>query len=128
MPKLFSDEQLQALYGVQGIRWAFPTIPRENRSRNVGKELTADVFEFIEGCTDECVYDNNIIGRITAEFIESQPMEWLEKLYDWISDNKDRVNKARTAPIFFNQHGKACAVCVEDGSAQLFGGSPIFEA
>lgn len=120
VPKLFSDEQLQALYGVQGIRWAFPTIPRENRSRNVGKELTADVFEFIEGCTDECVYDNNIIGRITAEFIESQPMEWLEKLYDWISDNKDRVNKARTAPIFFNQHGKACAVCVEDGSAQLY--------
>ena len=120
VPKLFSDEQLQALYGVQGIRWAFPSIPRENRSRNVGKELTADVFEFIEHCTNECVYDNNIIGRISAEFIEAQPMDWLEKLYEWIADNDQRVRKARTAPIFFNQHGKACAVNTEGSAVQLY--------
>ena len=120
VPGLFSDEQLQALYGVQDIRWAFPTIPRENRSRNVGKELTADVFNFIEECTDECVYDNNIIGKITAVFIECQSMDWLEKLYDWIAANDQRVRKARTAPIFFNQHGKACAVSAENGTIQLY--------
>jgi len=120
VPSLFSDEQLQSLYGVQGVRWAFPTIPRENKSRNVGKELTADVFDFIEKCTDECVYDNNLIGRITADFIERQPMEWLEKFYDWIADNKDRVRKAQTAPIFFNQHGKACAVSAKNGTVQLY--------
>ena len=120
VPSLFSDEQLQSLYGVQGIRWAFPTIPRENKSRNVGKELTADVFDFIERCTAECVYDNNLIGRITAEFIEHQPMEWMEKFYDWIADNKDRVRKAQTAPIFFNQHGKACAISAENGTVQLY--------
>ena len=120
VPALFSDEQLQALYGVQGICWAFPTIPRENKSRNVGKELTADVFDFIENCTDECVYDNNLIGLITAAYIERQSMEWLEKLYDWIAANDQRVRKARTAPIFFNQHGKACAVSAENGTVQLY--------
>lgn len=120
VPRLFSDEQLQALYCVDGLKWAFPTIPQENRWRNVGKSLTADVFDFIEECAGGCIYDNNIIERITADFIKRQPMEWLEKLYDWISDNKDRVNKARTAPIFFNQHGEACAVSAEDGSEQLY--------
>ncbi len=120
VPRLFSDEQLQKLYGVQGIKWAFPTIPRENRSRNVGKELTADVFEFIEDCTEECVYDNHLIARINADFIEQQPMEWLERLYDWIADNDQRVRKARTAPIFLNQNGRACAVNTEDGAIQLY--------
>jgi hypothetical protein len=120
VPVLFSDDQLQALYGVHGIRWAFPTIPRENKSRNVGKELTSDVFDFIENCTDECVYDNNLIGRITAEFIEHQSMEWVEKLYDWIAANDQRVRKAKTAPIFFNQHGKACSVSAENGTVQLY--------
>lgn len=119
-PVLFSDSQLESLYGVSGIKWAFPTIPRENRSRNVGKELTSDVFDFIEYCTYVCVYDNNLIGRLSADFVEAQPMEWLEKLYDWIADNKDRVNKARTAPIFFNQHGKACAVADEKGNPILY--------
>ncbi len=120
VPRLFSDEQLQKLYGIQDLKWAFPTIPRENRSRNVGKELTADVFEFIEESTEECVYDNHLIGRMNAGFIEHQPIEWLEKLYDWIADNDQRVRKARTAPIFFNQQGKACAVSTEDDTVNLY--------
>lgn len=120
VPRLFSDDQLQALYGVKGARWVFPTIPQENRWRNVGKELTADVFEFIDNCADGYVSDNNIIDHINAEFIESQTMEWREKLYDWIAANDQRVRKARTAPIFLNQDGRACAVNTEDGAIQLY--------
>ena len=120
VPNLFSDAQLQSLFGVRDIKWSFPSIPRENKSRNVGKELTADVFDFIESCSVKCVYDNNIIERITAEFVEAQSMAWLEKLYDWIAANDQRVRKARTAPIFFNQRGKACSVNADDDSAQLY--------
>ncbi len=120
VPRVFSDDQLQSLYGVKGIGLAFPTIPQENKWRNVGKDLTADVFDFIEKCTNECVKDNDLIGHITAAFIERQPMAWLESLYDWIAANDQRVRKARTAPIFFNQHGKACAVKAEDDTDQMY--------
>lgn len=121
LSKLFSNEQLQELYGDKGIRWAFPTIPHENKSGNVASEI----FAFIKSCTckidgAEAVTDINIIGKITPEFTEAQKLDWLGDLYTWIYENNERRQKARTAPIFINQRGKACAAFNEKLERQLY--------
>ena len=101
LPSIFPDDKLQALYGPD-VHWVF-------RSKWNDSALDSDVSDFIDGCTKHSPSEVQVLDRITAEFIESQPIDWLSKFYKWIGMSEDRRKKAAKLPIFLDKNDKAVA-------------------
>ena len=101
LPSIFPDDKLQALYEPD-VHWVF-------RSKWKDSALDSDVSDFIDECTKHSPSEVQVLDRITAEFIESQPMDWLSKFYKWIGMSEDRRKKAAKLPIFLDKNDKAVA-------------------
>ena len=110
---LFPDEKLQALYGNTDISWVF-------QSRWKDQSRDKSTVSFIRECISETPSDTALLDRISPEFIEVQPIEWLSRLYKWLDESEERRNKAKRLPIFLNAQGKAVAAFDQKGDHILF--------
>lgn len=124
--ELFSNEQLAMLSKNETAKWVFTSFGRQDTRRknealtNYIDSITAvwlDEGDILKGWSFEggASYDG-----ITAEFIESQPIEWLHRFYKWIAETKGRTELIPTKPIFLNQEGKAVAAFDDKKHAILF--------
>jgi hypothetical protein len=112
-PIVFSDEKLQSLYDDPSIHWVF-------RLKWNDYDINSSLSRFIEDCVQDSPTDIAILDRITSDFIEKQPMEWLSNFYKWVSESSERRNKARKLPIFLNNTGKAIAAFDKKDQKILF--------
>ncbi len=120
--QLFSDAQLNDILDEEherqgAMRWVFASFPQKRKSIN---QLDYYVYNFIEECIDETVFEKQMITAISGGFIERQTREWLLSFYKWIAGNDARMDAAKTVPIFLDQKGEACAAFNDDGRRNLF--------
>lgn len=113
LPFVFPDEKIQSLYGNQDIHWVF-------RTKWKDADLDYMLSYFIGECVSASPTEVELLGRISAGFIEAQPLEWLSAFYKWLDESKDRRNKARKLPIFLNRNGKAVAAFDQKDQRILF--------
>lgn len=124
--ELFSDEQLEALCENKNTKWVFTSLGRQDTLRK-DKSLT----NYIDSITKVRLNEEDILdGRnmkngekfsgISAEFIESQSIEWLHSFYKWVFETTNRTKIVKKKPIFLNQDNKAVAAFDERGQAILF--------
>lgn len=127
LPKLFSDNQLAMITNDGKARWAFPSKGRRNTIRNKNSELR----EFVDLITYEWLNEDDILkgwsyehgikfDGLNINFIEAQPLEWLDKLYTWILESKSRTEAIKTKPIFLDTNNNAVAIFNESGIKTLF--------
>lgn len=124
--ELFSNEQLAVLSKNETAEWVFTSFGRQDtRRKNVAltdyiDSITAVWLDEGDILKDWSFEDGTPCNGITAEFIESQPIEWLHRFYKWIAETKGRTELIRTKPIFLNQDGKAVAAFDTKKQAILF--------
>ena len=117
--ELFSNEQLEILVENKDAKWILPSKGYETYYR--ARDGKADYLRgILDRWTDYYITDVRIIEILTADFIEAQKKSWIIKLYSFILETDRRLEKARTAPIFINQKGKASAAYNSQGVATLF--------
>lgn len=135
LPQLFSNAQLADISDNENAHWVFTTLGRDETQRNnkalysyvdslVRTNINEDViiggrsrdFVYIRGARQ---YLENIKG-ITAEFIETQPFEWLHGFYKWLSETKHRKEISVTKPVFLDQNGNAVAAFDDNDQLILF--------
>lgn len=123
LTELFSDSQLADICSNPYAHWVFVTLGRDDVQR-YNKEL----FKYLDSITKTALSEQHLIrGRftdfskkskdiegITSKFIEKQPIDWLFKLYKWLSETSSRVELAKYAPIFLDQNSRAVSA-YEDG-------------
>lgn len=124
--KLLSNEQLATLSGNASAKWVFTTFGRQDTLRK-NKPLK----EYIDSITEVWLGEDDILkgwsfengdsySGITAEFIETQPIEWLHSFYNWLSETDHRTEISKTKTIFLNQQKKAVAAFDAKAKAILF--------
>ena len=113
--EIISNQQLAALIGNEHAKWVFVSLGRAETQR-ADKMLSAYIDSLTQGWLDE----EKIIEKITGEFIETQPIEWLHKFYSYVSETTGRTRLIKTKPIFLNQDNKAVAALDTEGQTILF--------
>ena len=113
--KLFSDEQLAALYGNESAHFVFTTRGRDETKRNA-PQLCAFIDSIVNDTTD----DASIANHIDSAFIEAQETAWLHDFYRWITNSKERQKMFKEKPIFINREGRATRAFDKSGNAILF--------
>ena len=129
---LFSNDQLSLICRNQSARWVFiskwhdslesSNHPLCNFIESI-VETKLNEVDILKGRqVDYYHYKNNLpeIKGITDEFIESQPISWLHKFYNWLSRSKNRKSIAKNKPFFLNQKGKAVAAFDEKNQLKIF--------
>lgn len=106
---LFSDQQLALLIDEEDAKWVFRNLVRNQ----TGKD--EDLREYIENCTYDWFEISHLLGYIDAVFIEKQPKEWLNKLYEYLLKNNSYWSDVRTKPIFINSEQKAVPAFEKNG-------------
>ena len=103
--KLFSDEQLAALYGNESAHFVFTTRGRDETKRNA-PQLCAFIDSIVNDTTD----DASIANHIDSALIQAR----------WISNSKERQKMFKEKPIFINREGRATRAFDKSGNAILF--------
>lgn len=111
--QLFDDERLKLLTDNPNAAWAFRSISEKHvggaaLNRYI-REVVADSFE-----------DENLLPNLKEEFIEKQPIEWLRKLYRYLTETELRMKLTRFLPIFLDQKRWARSAFSPDGRETLF--------
>ncbi len=113
--QVFSDKQLALLIGNRDARWVFTSVGRQETYRR-----NRPLCNYIDSITQDWVDEEDLIKKITAEFIESQPLEWLHGFYKYVAETKGRTDLIKMKPVFLNQSGKAVPAFDEQGQLILF--------
>jgi len=114
LAKVFSNNQLQSLTKNKNAKWAFPSL---STPTNYGRNVK---FDYIREVIQNVVTENTLINCLNNDFIETQRIEWLHTLYNYISSNKERKRRIKTKPIFLDSEGKAVAAYDTNEQAILF--------
>ena len=128
LTKLFSNEQLGEIVGNPNAEWVFTTIGRESTQKS-----NSALAGYLDSVVNTYLSEDNILdGRtrfydlsfmvygISGEFIEHQPIEWLHRFYEWLSESKPRQRKVRTKAIFLDKDKKAAAAFDSNDQPILF--------
>jgi len=105
---LFNHKQLSILVGKENAKWVFSSISRTDDK---------DIRDYIDGgfrdkresylIKASVDIENKIANLITAEFINKQPIVWLHKFYEYLSERKSYFDNFKNKPIFLNSEGQA---------------------
>ena len=114
LAEVFSNEQLACLTKIDDAKWAFATL---STPRSAGRSVK---FDYIRAVVKNTVTDNSIIDLMDKPFIESQKINWLHLLYEYISVNTARTKRIKTKPIFLDSNCKAVAAFDAKEQAILF--------
>lgn len=110
---IFSDEQLRELVGNPDAAWVFTTISR--------RESDKDVKDYVDSITCKFITEENLFRYVDKKFIESQPIAWFEKFYEWIAEPKaNRIPTAKVKPFFLDVQRNAVAAFNGNGEPILF--------
>lgn len=110
--ELFSDKQLAELTGTSDANWVFRTRGKKD-VQNVNKVLASYIDG--SGARNWNRKDHNLIvasldpesmlKKITPDFIAKQPIEWLHKLYLYLTERKSYQGFVKDKAIFLDQNG-----------------------
>ena len=114
LAEVFSNEQLACLTKINDAKWAFATL---STPRSAGRSVK---FDYIRAVVKNAVTDNSIIDLMDKPFIESQKIDWLHLLYEYISVNTARTKRIKTKPIFLDSNCKAVAAFDAKEQAIMF--------
>jgi len=112
--ELFSDEQLEQLTGVADACWVFRS--RGKKDVQAGNRKLAD---YIDGgdarswnqkdshLVKSSLDPENLLKKISHEFIAAQPKTWLHRFYAYLSERISYQKFVKNKPIFLDQNGRA---------------------
>ncbi len=83
LPHLFTNEQLATLYNNRSAKWVFTSKGATNL-QSADKELA----EYIRDLTSSVIEPKAVLVKINHEFIQSQNIQWLHKLYEYLSERR----------------------------------------
>lgn len=107
---LFSNEQLTQLCNNPCAKWIIPSISLEKYYRAQASDSADIRYSYIVNEMEiSGLRDLNLIDKLTAEFMNKQPLEWAFKLYEFLVGTKDRIERCKTKPILFDQNHNATA-------------------
>lgn len=121
--ELFSDNQLAHLTGTKSAHWVFRSLGKKNTEKN------SILANYIDGGDARAwnrkepnlivssLDPEEVLKRITADFIAAQPQQWLHKFYAYLSERVSYQKFVKDKPIFLDQDGKAAPAF--DGKGQL---------
>lgn len=110
---LLTSRQLGLLFGNNDICWGFSSV----NSSNVDYEKVC----FVRECCGNIVSWSSIQSRLTAEFIECQPIPWFEGFFEYLGKkNFEDLDSCKTLPIFLNGAGMAVSAFDRDGYNILY--------
>ncbi|AEW03641.1 superfamily I DNA/RNA helicase [Sulfobacillus acidophilus DSM 10332] len=115
IPEIFSDSQLAYLCQNNNAQWVFTSFGRDETLR-ANSELT----NYIDAITKDWFNHEDMIGFVSAEFIEIQPIDWLHQFYKYVADTAGRTKLIKTKKVFLNQDSKAVAAFDATGQPILF--------
>ena len=124
--ELLSDTQLALLTGTTEAKWIF-TSRGKKEVQNTNKVL-AEYIDGGDGRTKDkksnliisSFTPEDVLKNITGNFIESQPIEWLHRLYNYLSERVSYQRFVKKTPIFLDQNNKAVAAFDEKDQPILF--------
>lgn len=112
--ELFSDMQLAQLTGTENANWIFRSRGKKD-VQNVNKALA----DYIDGGDARVwsIREPNLIvssldpeatlKKLTADFIASQSIKWLHRLYIYLAGRNSYQKIVKDKPIFLDQQGQA---------------------
>ncbi|EPX8933368.1 DEAD/DEAH box helicase [Morganella morganii] len=122
--ELFSDRQLAQLTGTENASWIF-----RSRGKKDVQSVNKVLVDYIDG-GDARVWSlrepnlivssldpETVLKKITADFIASQSIEWLHRLYAYLAGRDSYQKFVKNKPIFIDQQGQA--IPAFDGKNQL---------
>lgn len=110
---LFTPKQLGALLGMPNVCWGFASVN--------GSTVSNEKENFIKECCANIVSWSSIKLKLTADFLERQPIAWFEKLFDYIVQNNPwNLDPYKTLPMFLDGAGKAVPAFDADGNHVLY--------
>lgn len=124
---LFSEQQLEQLTSTQDAKWIFRS--RGKKDVLSGNRVLADYIDGGDARTWARKESNLILGslepesvlrRISSEFILCQPVDWLHKLYAYLSERPSYQKSVKDKPIFLDQVGRPVSAFDKDGHLILF--------
>ena len=111
--KLFSDKQLAILVENKRAKWVFISLARkstEGEKEFANYEYKYPKRQYIDDCIQEYFDLEDLLQKITADFIKKQSAEWLHKLYEYLSKAlKTYERYVKDKPIFKDTNGNAVA-------------------
>ncbi len=116
MTETFNDAQLAQIMDDDDAEWILPTNGYETIVR--AKDGKSDYLNEI--ADNPAITDLKLLGLIDADYIKSQPMEWLFDLYAFILNTSNRIEACKTIPIFIDNKGNPVAAYDKRGNAILF--------
>lgn len=115
LPDVISDEQLAQLLGKREAHWVFVNEASDDVAKNGNPK-----GDYIKSLIVQRVGDDQIMNGFSEQFIRLQDHKSLCKIYKWLGDSRNRMDKAKRLPVFPNQNGVPTAALDEDGKYQLF--------
>lgn len=123
--KLFSDNQLEQLLGIDNARWVFRTMGKKEV-----QQVNPALASYIDGGHAGRIEPNLVVssldperlllGEMTARFIEKQSYTWLHELYAYLRERHSYQRLLKKKPIFIDQHGNAVAAFDDNEEPILF--------
>jgi hypothetical protein len=114
LPQLFSNERLALLYENTNAKWIFSSLGYNN-VQGTDKELANYISDL---SNNSQVAPNTILGKINYKFTENQEFEWLQRLYEYLSENNSYQDTVKTKPIFKDSKGNAAFAFNYDNSSK----------
>lgn len=117
IPEFLPERQLSDLVKDEYAKWVFVKNNYKTLMNN-NKPLAEYMNNVIFGNKSEShqLDERNIFSKFTTSFIESQPIEWLHVLYEYLLDNKTSRDLVKHKEIFLDTSKKAVAAYRHDWS------------
>ncbi len=120
---LFSDEQLAQLTSTKHARWIFRSIGKKevlNAKKNALATIST-AATLVHGIAKSRIVSSlapeDVLKKITPDFITAQPRKWLHEFYGYLSERASYQKFVKDKPIFLDQDGNATSAF--DGKEQL---------
>jgi hypothetical protein len=128
LTKVFDADQLETLFGIQGIRWVTPTLTSARypalHQVLVGKRRARPgYFQKAEWALEPLAFEievstESMATRLTADFLKAQSDEWLMRLMRYAS--KSSVYAFHSIPIVRLENGEQVFPKGDDGQPNAY--------
>ena len=128
LTKVFDTEQLETLFGIEGVRWLNPALTRQTYPALyqllVGKRrLQPGYFQKADWASKPLAEDmevsaENMAPRLTAGFLKAQSDEWLIRFMSYVS--KSSIYAFHSIPIVRLESGEQVVPKSKDGQPNAY--------
>lgn len=128
MTKVFDTEQLETLFGIEGIRWLNPALTSARYPALyqllVGRRRPqSGYFQKAEWASEPLAVDvevsaESMASRLTADFLKAQSDEWLMRFMSYVA--KSSIYAFHTIPIVRLESGEHVVPTGKDGQPNAY--------